>query len=509
MVVGLVLAALVLGGNWLLRHAKHAEDSGGTKPNADVEAPTQLTLGSLTFTECQLGAADSGATTAALCTPFQVPEDWSKPDGRKIDLKVAIIPSDAATVRPDLLMYLAGGPGESTTGTWPMVAPALEEARKHRNVLLVDQRGTGDSHPLTCPARNDIDEPGPDDLSPKHIQEVTRQCLQELERTTDVTRYTTEDAVKDMEAVRQALGAPKLDLVGISYGTRLAQRYAMRHPDGVRSLVLDGVVPNSLVLGSEFSANLEHALKARSELCEKTPACKKAFGNPYENLYALRDQLAAKPEKVSFRDPATFEPRETTLDGKDLAMLVRMFSYTTETAALIPVTVEQARHGHFAPLTGQLKLLSGDLSGLEENAMQISVICSEDVDALKANPASEKTLLGNHLVDLIKAQCEVWPHGTRAKDSREPLKGAIPTLLTSGEYDPVTPPRYGEEVLKGLSNARHLVVRGQGHSVVGRGCMPKLLAKFEDTLDPKALDAKCLDTQRATPAFIDLNGAAP
>jgi len=141
--------------------------------------------------------------------------------------------------------------------------------------------------------------------------------------------------------------------------------------------------------------------------------------------------------------------------------------------------------------------------------MQISVICSEDADLLVPRPQDENALLGNNLVNGVKAGCEVWPHAARPADFHTPLKTDKPVLTLEGALDPVTPPRYGEQVVKNLSNARLIVAKGQGHNVIGRGCIPKLVGDFVDKLDPKTMDAKCVDRLGPMPAFVNFNGAAP
>jgi len=330
-----------------------------------------------------------------------------------------------------------------------------------------------------------------------------------VQEKADPRYYTTTIAAHDLEAVRQALGAPQFDLVGVSYGTRMAQQYLLRYPDGVRSLVLDSVAPNELVLGAEFAENLETALKAQFSLCTKTPACAKAFPDPYASLIRLRDELRAKPQTYEFRDPVTFAPTHKRLDDYALAGLVRLFAYSPETAALLPLSIAEGLKGNYAPLAGQSQLLTGDLSELRDNGMQISVICAEDADLLTPRPQDKDTVLGTALIDVIRTQCEVWPRGARPDDFHAPLKSDKPILVLEGEFDPVTPPRYGEQLLKGLTNARLLVAKGQGHNVIGRGCIPRLVADFVDRLAPKDLDTHCADVLGPTPAYIDFNGAAP
>ncbi|PWK86733.1 alpha/beta hydrolase [Fulvimonas soli] len=469
--------------------------------------PRTWRLGRLTLTACELGQPNSGLSAAAWCAPFEVAENRADPHGRRIRLKLAVVRSQAQVPAKDMLVLLAGGPGQAATETWPQVAPALQPLLAHRNVLLLDQRGTGGSNPLDCKAPDGAE--GDAAFDPAKLREETAQCLKEVEARADPRYYTTTVAVQDLEEARQALGAPGLDLVGISYGTRVAQQYAMRHPDAVRSLVLDGVAPNSLVLGEDFARNLDDALKAQFARCTAEPECKARFGDPYQTLYQLRDALRANPHKVSFRDPQTYQSVQRTLSEASLASVVRMFAYSPLTAALLPLSIDAAAHGDVGPLLGQAKLLSGDLSDTMNGGMQSSVICSEDADLLAPRPQDAGTILGTRMIDALQAVCSVWPRGARPADFHRPLRSDVPALLLSGQYDPVTPPRYGEEVLEGLPNGRHLVLKGQGHNVIGAGCAPELVKHFIEDLEPKKLDASCLDRLQPAPLFIDFNGATP
>ncbi len=464
-------------------------------------------FGSLDFSACELKREHSAATTKAWCSPFQVPENRADANGRKLDLKFALIASTQAA-DDDFIVYLAGGPGQSAIDTWPQMADPLGAARKHRHVLLLDQRGTGASNPLKCKGAKGAD----DDSLPFDLERTaasTQRCLDDVAKIADPRFYTTTDAVEDLEALRQALGGPKFDLVGVSYGTRVAQQYLKRHPEGVRSIVLDSVAPNELVLGGEFAKNLDGALKAQFAYCAKTPACANAFPDPYADLIRLRNALGEKPREIRYADPVTFKDKTETLNAESMVSLVRMFAYSPETAALIPNTIKQSLAGNDAPLLGQIGILSQGIEALVGSGMQLSVICAEDADRLGPNTADADTLLGERLVEVIKRQCQIWPHGSRPADFNEPAKGDTPILVLEGELDPVTPPRYGEQVIKSLSNAKLIVAKGQGHNVIGRGCLPKLVSTFMDTLDPKTLDAACVDELGTLPHFIDFNGAAP
>jgi pimeloyl-ACP methyl ester carboxylesterase len=482
-------------------------------PAATRPAPPRVwKVGSLELRPCELGQPHSGTSIAAWCAPFEVPEDRAQPNGRKLAMRLALVRSSAQVPADDLVTFIAGGPGQSAVESYPAVAPAMAAVLAHRNVLLLDQRGTGGSHPLSC--RDD--EPGvPGGAEDVHgfdaeaVRRETRHCLDQLSQDADVRFYTTTDAVADLEDARRALGSPKFDMLGVSYGTRVAQQYAMRHPDGLRTLILDGIAPNELVLGEDFAANLDAALKAQFARCDADEACHARFSDPYQTLYQLRDALRANPHQVTFRDPQNYASVKRLLSEHALATVVRMFAYSPETAALLPLSIDAAARGDVGPLLGQAKLLTGDLGDTMDGGMQYSVICSEDADLLQPRPQDKDTILGDTMVEAFRAACSVWPHGQRPADFHQPVKSTVPALLMSGEFDPVTPPRYGEQVLKGLPNGRHFILKGQGHNVVARGCMPRLLDQFIDKADAKALDARCLDRLAPLPVFVGFNGATP
>ena len=511
----LLIAAGVLA--WKHFAGPHA-DNGHARAPAAAAIPAnarEFTLGTLAFKACELPQKRSGATTAAFCAPFSVPENRDDPSSRKIDLNLALIKSDAERADSDIVVFLAGGPGQAAVETYPQIAAALAPLRKHHHILLLDQRGTGKSHPLDCEVAKEAEKNsaqlGETDngIDVAKLREATAKCLAEVEKNADPRQYTTTIAARDLEDLRLALGAPQFDLVGVSYGTRMAQQYLMRHPAGVRGVVLDSVAPNELVFGQEFARNLDDALKAQFALCAKDAACTKAFGDSSASLDKLRDALRAQPQNVAFRDPVTFKPAELRLSANRFAGLVRMFAYSPETAALLPLSIAEGLKGNYAPLAGQTQLLQDGMDGAMNGGMQASVMCSEDADLLKPDPNDANTLLGSSLTDAIAAMCAVWPHGTMPADFHAPLKSDKPVLVLEGELDPVTPPRYGEQVMKELSNAKLIVAKGQGHNVIGRGCIPKLVGEFVEKLAPKTLDAKCADALGPLPALVDFNGAAP
>ncbi len=463
-------------------------------------------LGSLDFKTCSLSTPFSGDALAAQCATLQVPENPAAPNGRKIGLKIAWIPAgrdDAA--EPDPVFMLAGGPGQSALETYPQAANAFAEIRKKRHIVLVDQRGTGGSNALAC--KEPFDEAALP--SPRAASDYTRRCLASLSKRADPRFYTTTEAIQDLDTVRKAIGASQINLVGISYGTRVAQQYAAKYPASTRTIVLDGVAPNSLVLGNEFARNLEDALDLQFALCARTPACVQRMGNPREKLRTLMARLDSDPPLVGYRDGITGESRQEKLTPPLVAGLVRMYAYMPLAASLLPLQLNEAANGRYDALMALSKMLGEQMSDSITMGMQLSVICSEDGGELQANPADEDTLLGNDFANYLAAQCAVWPKGVRPANFRAPLKSDVPALLLSGEFDPVTPPRYGDAVARTLPHGRHLVLRGQGHNVIGVGCMPKLMTQFIDGADAKKLDGECLTKLPYTPPFTGFYGWEP
>lgn len=507
-ILALLFAAGIFGYRyWHDNRAAQAPAAGATaaaKKPAEAPPPPPRMFGKVAFRPCTLAPQFGPASVEAQCGTYTVAEDPSKPDGRKLALNLAWVPADEdAEIAPDAVFMLAGGPGQAATESYPQVAPAFREVLKHRNVFLLDQRGTGKSNPLKCRFDEDVAADSPEAVK------ATGRCRDALSKQADLRFYTTTDAVRDLEAVRIALGVPQVDLVGISYGTRVAQQYAMRHPAATRALVLDSVAPNSLILGNDFAANLERALDLQFAQCEKTPACVAAVGHPRAQLDALMATLRANPPMVRYRDSATGASKEEPLQPEAVAGLMRMYAYMPLMSSLLPLQVGEAAHGRYDGLMALSKMLGESIGDQMAMGMQLSVICSEDAAGFKSDPTAEGTLLGNQFSEFLGAQCAAWPKGTMPADFHQPLAGKVPALVLEGEFDPVTPPRYGEEVVKTLPNARLFVLRGQGHNVIGAGCMPKLFAQFLQTADAKALDGKCLDDLAYVQPFTSFNGWEP
>ena len=497
-------AAVLLGAGLTLAGCS---DAPAPAARAKADADGNLRYGGIVFTPCALGNGRV-KTVEAQCASFEVPEDHDAPAGRKISLALALIPAEGQP-RPDPVVFIAGGPGQSILESYPSLHPAFDDLHRDRDILLVDARGTGGSHLLQCDEIRDVMRESGEEPSPERMLELGAQCRDRLSKTADLRRYATTDHIRDLDAVRAAMGIAQLNLAGVSYGTRVAQQYARRFPAHTRSVILDAVVPNTLVLGQDHARNLENALDAQFARCDAKSACLTALGDPRTHLQDLRTRLkAGNLAAVDYRDPVSGAWRSEAPSWGHLALLLRLYAYDPGASAMLPLVLKESADGRYQSLLSQARQISSGLGGSMAMGMSFSVSCTEDTE-LKLRPEDADTVLGTEFIEGMQAQCAQWPRGERPADFRAPLAGDVPVLALSGEYDPVTPPRYGEEVVKTLPNGRHLVVRGQGHGVLAAGCMPKLVAQFLDSLDAKALDAACLDRLAPLPPFSGLHGWEP
>lgn len=511
-VLALVLVA-VLGYRYWNAHAPPPAKAAADAAAPVAPAPAPRKYGTLAFRPCTLTHPQAPGNVQAQCATLQVPENPAAPQGRRIALKIAWLePDDDAPGEPDPVFFIAGGPGQSATESASLVAQALAEVRKKRDIFLIDQRGTGGSNALACTGADGKPLAVPDDAeaTPEAIADYARRCAASLRGRADPRFYTTTEAVGDLDAVRAALGVARIDLVGVSYGTRVVQHYAAAYPQHTRTIVIDGVVPNDLVAGGEFATTFEDAIRLQAEQCRSTPACARRFpADTREQLRSVMARLRQAPVEVEYRDPGTGQIEHGKLTADTVTGLAFAFSYAPQTASLLPLILDEAAQGRYGPLMSLAGLANRSIGDSMNRAMQWSVICAEDADRYRAPQGGPPTLFGTEVASMFFAACPAWPTGTRPPGFTEPLRSDVPALLLSGALDPVTPPRYAERVRAGLPNGRHLVAPGQGHNVMGLGCLPKLMGQFIDQGDAKSLDARCVDTLSRVPAFTSFNGWEP
>lgn len=460
----------------------------------------------LALAPCTLSHPFATVRVRARCGTLEVPEDRARPGGRRLSLAIAVVPSSARRPEADPVYVLAGGPGQAIRELFPILAPAFAPLAAARDLVLVDQRGTGGSGRLACPA---LDAPEHVLADPARELRALAACARSL--PADLSRYRTDDFVADLEAVRGALGHERVNAIGFSYGTRAALAWLRAHPERIRALVLDGVVPFEMAVGAHFDEDGRRALDLLLARCAADAACAARAGSAGEALDALGARLTARPERVRTRHPLTGAPLEASFGADALRAVTTALLYQAETAAVLPVMLLAAAAGDLGPLAAQGVGATADLEAGLSRPLQLSVLCAEDVPFFGATPAvaGAARLPGRSARRAFAEACSAWPVPAVPADWRAPVRSDVPALLLSGEADPVTPPRWAERLVKDLPGARHLVLPGQGHGVFARGCVPRLVAEFIDAGSAAALDTACAGELRPPPVFIDLLGGSP
>jgi pimeloyl-ACP methyl ester carboxylesterase len=472
--------------------------------------PLSLAVAALVLAPCHIEHPAKLTAIAAECGTLSVAEDPARPQGRHIALHVARVPAINRRKQLDPLFVIAGGPGMASTDFYAGVAPAFARIRRDRDIVLVDQRGTGRSNALTC----ELDEETMLRATPAVIAAETGRCLASLATRADVAFYTTSLAVQDLDRVRAALGAERVNLYGVSYGTRVAQHYVRRFPSRARTVILDGVVPPELVLGPEMALDAENALTRILARCAREADCRDRFGDPARSYRNLRARLNAGSVPVNLQHPTTGEPWTLQFTDQHLATVLRLASYVSEQAALLPLALHAAdRERNFAPLAAQFAMVSDSLQNLLAYGMNATVVCAEDVpfyDELAIDRERlRRTYLGTLQVDALREICEIWPRGPMDEDLHAPLASATPALLLSGTDDPVTPPRYAEKARGAFADHRHVVLEAQGHGQLTAPCMGRVMAAFVAAGTARGLDVACTRAVKPMPFFTSLAGPSP
>jgi pimeloyl-ACP methyl ester carboxylesterase len=471
-------------------------------------AATAAAAARLPLHECRLEHPLQIASMPARCGILKVPEDRSQSGGATIDLHIAVVPAlnRRATAAP--LFLLAGGPGQGATAMYTGFASAFARVNRNHDIVLVDQRGTGKSAPLTCEYPDDWQAQG--DLM-EALRQATRACLSKYGDR--VRFYTSGAAVADLAAVREALGFPVIDLYGVSYGTRVAQLYMRRFPATVHAVILDGVTFPEQAIGPDTPLDGQRALDLIVARCENSRECAAAYPMLRQELDGLRRQFGPQKSMITIDDPNSGLPLKIEFNRSMLNASLRFLSYSATQASLPPTLIHRAAAGSLAPLAAQTIMTARQVGDQLASGMQNSVICSEDVPFFAAaaidRAALSRTYQGTEQLDALLEICKLWPRSPVDADLHSPLRSEVPTLLLSGEADPVTPPADAERAALGLRRHRSLTLSGEGHGQVATGCIPRLMAQFLDSAAPEQLDAACLDRHVSAPFFVNMTGPAP
>ena len=427
-----------------------------------------------------------------LCGTFTVFEDREARSGRTIDLRVVVLRATGEQRVMDPVVPLAGGPGASATAGARGYAQQYAEERRARDILLVDQRGAGQSNPLHCsfPApRGETSFFG--SLFPTdHIT----MCRDKLSERADLSLYGTPLAADDLEDVRKWLEYDRLNLVGGSYGTRIAQVFMRRHPQSVRTAVLNALVPlgrNPYFYGA---SSIDQGLEQLFSDCAADTNCARAFPDFREQFAALVSQFdhGPVPTNVQLADGMT---QAVGFTRGDFAYAIRGILYSSASNRL-PLAIRDAYDSADLGLFARyyLQRIGWVTDRGTATGMHFSILCSEDMafnNWEELRGVTEGTLMGAHLIREYESACNAWETYEVPASYHDPLRSDVPTLLLSGERDPITPPAYGEEVAQYLSRSLHVVQPNAGHGA-GGPCVAQLRLQLITTGSVEGLDPSCI-----------------
>lgn len=436
-----------------------------------------------TFSPCRLDHP-AGLRFQARCGSVDVAAG-----AQQIAVGFAVVPSSSAEPGVPLVM-LSGGPGQSATRDFVVLAPVIERLRMDRDVILIDARGTGRSTPLRCADPRPLDEK----VSGAGDEALLRQCLQTL--PIPPAELITARVVDDLDVVRAALGIERWHVLGVSYGTRVAAAYGVAWPARTASLVLDGVAPLDRALGDDVAADMEASLRALGD-------------DVVADFVALKAALKVTPAPLTFPHPTTAAPVSLTVQAPLVNTVVRMALYADESRALLPMLLRRARAGDLVPLAALAVVTIDGLAGAIHAPVNIAVLCAEDVPFLSAAAHPPDAAFDDERVSLRASCAGIAPVPAPFR----PTSIAAPTLILSGEHDPITPPHHARRAESVFPRHRHLVARAQGHNVLPRGCMPGVVADALAAVDLGKgyddLDVACLERLQAFPTFLDGMGPSP
>jgi pimeloyl-ACP methyl ester carboxylesterase len=476
---------------WLAASVATAAAPTGAAP---AVAPKPTDAPAVATRSCHL----PGSTDALRCSAIEVPVDYAKAAAGRMKLHVTVAPAHREGTRSDPLFVLVGGPGQAGSELVQLLSLAFNRVRATRDIVFVDQRGTGLSGKLDCKSK-----PEHERMTEAQLEGELRACIAAIKAP--LGAYTTEAAARDLEMVRRALGYGPINVWGASYGTRLGQAYARLYPTSVRSLVLDGVAAPDQVIpaaGRDAQAALDKTLSQ----CAKDAACNKAFPNLRAEFDALAARLEGGGIKLSLPDPRTAQQVDFTMTATRFYGTVHGILYSPGDARRLPFLIHNAAQGRWQPFIARQNL-AGDF-GAEGNVailLQLAVVCAEDVPRLTPElRQSDDSRVTTLLTDKYQAMCKMM--NVPAVAMPAPSRIDAPALLLSGGYDPITPPHRAATAAKFMPRAQHLVVANAGHGVSQLGCAPRLLRAFLDKPHAK-LDAKCLE-QIPAPTF-QLGSAGP
>ncbi len=432
------------------------------------------------------------------CGVYNVFENRRTRTGRKLPLKIILI--HARQPHPDQgpIFYMAGGPGEAATELADLVL-GWGDADEH-DVVLVDERGTGDGHRLDCKSPesdNNLERclNGPFD------SEVARACREELQKKFDLSQYTTPNFVDDIDEIRAAMGYDKINLNGGSFGTYAAQIYMRRHREHARSAYLTSLVTltNRVPLYHAEAAQL--GLDQLFKDCDQDAACHAAYPRFRENFAAVLNKVREAPVATWVKHPVTGARTDIHLTERAFADAVRTMMYRSRKARELPFLIEQALAGDFSPFAEAALRSSRDIYSGGRMGLHYCITCNEFVRRIhpeEIEPATRASFLGSWRARDQMAACKHWSKTDLPADYFEPFSLETPAVLVSGATDSASPPKWGEVVKSYMPNAIHVVVPGDAHTPENE-CTRSIRHELFRTGTTHGLDTSCMTKMQRAP----------
>ncbi|HYO62574.1 MAG TPA: alpha/beta hydrolase [Pyrinomonadaceae bacterium] len=444
--------------------------------------------------------------TKAWCGSYEVYEDRASKRGRKISLNMVVLPAFAEKPAPDPIFFFAGGPGQgSASVAGPVGEGPLARLRQERDLVFIDQRGTGASNPLTCGIFADDNDLRAylEDVFP--VRQV-RECRERLEKVADLKLYTTSIAVEDLDEVRRALGYEKVNLYGGSYGTTVALVYLRRYREHVRSAILAGVAPPNHKLPIPFAGGAQHAMNRLVADCADDAACRAAFPNLREEFRAVLDRLQRAPASVELTNPFTGKPQRVRLARGPFTERLRLMLYSRNAASMVPLLIHRAYQGDFRPFLLAALPQARNLQRSISLGLYFTVTCSESVPFITEEEVSRETdgtFIGDYRVRVHQRACREWARADVPSRFTNAVSSDAPVLLLSGEADPASPHWLGAEAARHLPNGLQLTILSGAHDYFS-DCIGDITAEFLSRGSARGLNTICISAVRRPPFVTTL-----
>lgn len=451
--------------------------------------------------ELDLKLGKHAATDSLYVQGFMtVPEDRAKANDRQIPIHIIAIPSLAETPEADPIFILHGGPGAPATAHFP--GQLSSWLREKRDIILIDQRGTGRSNLLQVPM------PGSDDdlqgyFSSYFDVELYRKALPDLQAKADLSKYTTNHAVEDFNQIREALGYKQINLRGGSYGSRAALVYMRRFPQTIRSATLQGIAPIAYRNPLPHARDSQKAMDLIFEEIRTTPRYAKAFGDLEGKFEQTLARLEKKPVEVTVRHPKSGKDQTIVLTRSAFAEAVVLHLYSTAGNRALPAMLLSAHGGDYRAIAQSSMAFHRAVHGMIAFGMLFCVTASEDIPRIRPQdiePACANTFLGSHRLRERMAVAKIWPVVPETPEFAEPVSVEVPVLLVSGSHDPVTSPYWGDEAAGHLPNSLHIVLPG-GHGVGGQE-LHRIERAFLESASVENLDVSAIKDLRMPPIVM-------